>query len=502
MTTPTANRAKTVVPIGPFPGGLNQLEDPRFIGDDQLAVCQNVDIGRSGELILRAGLRQIFTLGAAFRLIGTTQLSNSNSRVYGRFIVAGAISYIDGPNILSGGVGNTIASPAAGKTEKVLQYGNAAWFVPKDVQGGGPALAQGLKQDLGTNAETVIPAMPRGSGGVVFKDRMFIFGPIDATNTLTQRVFYSAAGDMTSWPAANFFDVNAGDGEGVTAAYPIGDALIFFKRHSTYALFYDTDPGLGVLRKVSTQIGATGPDAVTQFENSLYIIDDKTIYRVQNLLFVDIGKNLNLKTRRLTTVYPTDVSDFIMVFGTKILCSIYTGRATPMEYYVYNTEIDAWTQYTFAQQPERFYKVTATTSFEDYVAANHTSGVFYGFSPFSSAPPPGDYPTGIVPVTVRTKKYSFGNSGFYKRLFWWGLDIYLTGSISLQVIADTINASAVATLNEAGNTQPAFLKAFIPTRGRYLEFLLTANSANQSLLILSGSGLVSTAAGSDKAVAT
>ena len=47
------------VPLGPFSGGLNTLEDPRLIGDDQLAQCINMDVGRSGELISRTGLQRI-----------------------------------------------------------------------------------------------------------------------------------------------------------------------------------------------------------------------------------------------------------------------------------------------------------------------------------------------------------------------------------------------------------------------------------------------------------
>lgn len=492
---------QAVVPIGPFSGGLNQLEDSRIIGDDQLAVCQNVDIGRSGELSIRPGLRLVKTATSNIRMIGTALKANNTTRAFYRLTATSDIHYADAAAITSNAAWTSIGSTVAGATEKVVQYSSKAWFIPKDVQPGGSTAAQGVSMDLTSNAVATVAAMPRGTGAIVFKDRLFIFGPIDANNAASQRVYYSAATDFTSFPAANFFDINPGDGEGITAAYTSQDTLVFFKRHSTYVLFYDTDPGLGVLRKVNSQIGVTGPDAVQQFENALFIIDEKTIYRVQNLLFIDIGKNLNITSRRTTVTFGSTTQDFVFVFGTKIMFIIYTGRAgAPYEYYVYNTVIDAWTQYVFNEQPERFYSIVSGTSFEDDIATKTGSANLYVFSPFRSDDPAfGDYPNALTAVTVRTKKYSMGNASLYKRLFWWGMEAYFTGQITLQSIADFVNSSTSSAITSASVTQPTFIKGFVANRGRYLEFLLTSSYANQRLLILPGVAYVTAHASVDAA---
>ena len=490
---------RVAVPIGPFAGGLNQLEDPRLIDDGQLAICQNMDIGRAGELTVRPGLRLIGSNTANVRLVGTALLGTNTTRAFYRAPVTQTLAYADGASILASATWSSVGSTVAGATEKVVQYNNSgavptAWFIPKDVQPGGSTAAQGVSFNLNTNTAATVAAMPRGSGAVIFKDRLFIFGPVDANNTASQRVYYSAATDFTSFPAANFFDINPGDGEGVTAAFVSQDSIVFFKRHSTYVLFYDTDPGLGTLRRVNSAIGATGPDAVQQYENALYVVDERTIYRIQNLLFVDIGKNLNLRSRRTTVTFGGAFQDFVYIFGSKIMFVVYTGRAVPYEYYVYNTEIEAWTQYTFVQQPERFYRTISSTNFEDAIASKSSSQNLYVFSPFRSDDSAfGDYPYSITPVVVRTKKYSFDAPALFKRMFWWGMDMYLTGTINMQVIADSVNTSVTASLQEAvGNTQPSFLKAFIPTRGRYFEFALSSAYANQRLLVFPGVAYIGT----------
>ena len=326
MTQPNG-QGKEHVPfsLGPFSGGLNQLEDPRIIGDDQLAVCQNMDIGRSGELVIRNGLREASSSAQVIKFIGTSTKSDNTSRLYQFAAGNGGVYYNDAP--LSAAA-YTLTLTQAGQTEKVVQYNNNVYVIPKGVQFGTATPGVGFLQNLTSNITASVPSMPRGTGGIIFKDRLFIFGPVDRANTATQRIYYSAATDPTNWPAANFFDVNPGDGEGITAMISIQDTLIIFKRHSTYALFYDTDPGLGVLRRVNTQIGATGPDAVAQFENGIFIVDEKTVYRIQNLLFTDIGNNLNLRVRRTTQTFAYDTLDQVFVFGNRIMFIVYTGRTT------------------------------------------------------------------------------------------------------------------------------------------------------------------------------
>ena len=466
--------------IGPFTGGLNQLEDSRLIGDDQLAICQNFDIGRAGELFVRPGLRRPVVFANNQRLLGTVLLGNNTSRAFTRDVnFTGALYFTDGINITTASNWSLISSGyVIGLAEKIVQYNNSAWFIPKDVQFGTSTAAQGYRFTLDTNTGSTIAAMPRGTSAVVFKDRLFIFGPIDINNTASQRVYYSAATDFTSFPASNFFDINSGDGEGVTAAAVIADTLVFFKRHSTYALFFDSDPGLGTLRKVNAQIGATGPESVVGFENALYIIDERTVYKIQNLLFTDIGRNLNLKNKRTTVVFGgTANRDSVTNFGPRLIFVVFTGAATPYSYYVYNTEIEAWSEYTFSEQPERFYKVVNSTSFEDQIGGKSSSPNLYAISPFRTDDAAfGDYPGTATSVTLQTKRYGNGPSSSYKRLFWWGLEVMTTANatVTMRAISTNIGNSLDAVI--IGNGGFRFFKAFNSMRFRYVEFFLTSSA--------------------------
>jgi hypothetical protein len=473
--------------IGPFSGGLNKLENPRVIGDDQLAICQNMDIGRSGELSIRPGLRLIRSNISAnpITAVGSALLANNTSRMYVRDAVTNTLYSADGSAISDGVSAYTALTVNAGNSEKVVQYANSAWIIPKGTS------AVGVQQNLLTNTSTTVPSMPRGTSALVFKDRLFIFGPVDLTNTATQRIYYSAATDFTNFPASNFFDINPGDGEGTTAAIASNDTLVFFKRHSTWALFYDSDPGLGTLRKINAEIGATGPRSVTAFENVLYLIDERTVYRIQNLLFTDIGKNISLRTERNALTFGINTTDHAVNFGPKIMFVIYTGTSgMPYEYYVYNTEVDAWTQYVFNQNPSIFIPVVAVTGFRDYIATAVGSSNLLIISPFRNDNASfGDYPGAVTAVMVQTKRYSAGTTSRYKRLFWWGMEVSSNGSLSMTAISTNILNSVTAVRVGSGDYQ--FFKAFTPSRFRYIEFLMTSLSPSHRLTILPGQAYVS-----------
>lgn len=381
------------VGIGPFTGGLNLRESPRQINDQQLASCINFDIGRAGELSVRPGLKAFRVNGtinlglpAATYLVGSARLSTTGaSRLFGVQNGTRNLYYTDSTTSASVPWASAFAGGSPGTFSRTIQYLNRAIFIPKGTTSGGSSagvsidLTSLVASDQGTN-------LPKGSGAVIFKDRLFVFGPVDSDNTGTQRVYYSRSTVFSSgtptqveFPALNYFDISQGDGENVTAAVGAQDTLIFFKQHSVWALQYDTDPGLGTLRKVNSEIGATGPDAVIAFQNEIYIIDERTIWKMQNFLFDDIGKNLDLGTIR-TSVDFRSLADDTDVFGNRIVFSVATGvSGLAFRYFVYNTEIGAWSEYTFAEIPVKFYSITDLANSETHVAHNADGTRFYYF---------------------------------------------------------------------------------------------------------------------------
>lgn len=483
------------VAIGPFLGGLNLREDARQIADNQLASCINFDIGRAGELTARPGLKAFringttnLGLPAATFIIGAARLSTTGaSRLFGVESGTRNVYYTDSTFSALVNWISTFAGGAPGTFSRAVQYTNKVWFIPKGTTVGGASTA--INHDLSTNASAAVAGIPKGSGAIVFKDRLFVFGPLDSANTGTQRVYYSAATDFTSFPVNNFFDIAPGDGENVTAAVGSQDTLIFFKQHSVWALQYDTDPGLGALRKVNSEIGATGPDAVVNFQNEIYIIDERTIWRMQNFLFDDVGKSLNLGTIR-TSVDFRSLADDCDVFGNRIVFTVATGvSGLAFRYFVYNTEIGAFAEYVFDEIPVKFFTITDLSKSEAHVAHNANGSRFYYFQPFDLTDANwGDYPANVTHIRFETKRFDYDGAHHYKRLFWWGVEALANKAFNLSAITDERLTSAVAAEASSAAVQGkhGYYRAYLPARFRYIQFILDSVQPSIRLTILNG----------------
>lgn len=485
----------TPVAIGPFAGGLNLNEDPRLIGDNQLAECINFDIGRAGELSTRTGLKAVRTASLPIasandfmRIVDPVTLPSGFSRLYVRQYgaVTEFIWYSDNPES-TGSVWTRMTSTAAVEVGAIVQGVDAinttvpfAWLIPRG------AGAVGVRQRLTDNAESTVPGMPRGSGAVVFKGRMFIFGAMTENGPGTYRVYYSAAGDFASWPANNFFDVGPGDGETVTAMAVQGDSLIIFKRASTWALFFDTDPFLGTLRKVNSEIGATSNRAVVPFQNELFVIGRRSIYRLVNLLFEDIGRNLALQTTRPYIDFNL-FNDSISVIGTKILCVVSTGGAIiPFKYFVYHTDINAWSEYDFNEYPERFVTVLDTLHLEHQFATRKNSPNLYHMHPFdTSTANYGDFPNNTSFHSMATKKFEYDSIAGFKRIFWWAVETVGNGrEFDMFCVADDLRTSTA--INRISATTRSVAKAFVTNRFRTVQYHIVSRVSGIRMTLFSG----------------
>lgn len=479
------------VAIGPFQGGLNISEDPRLISDNQLAECINFDIGRAGELSTRPGLKlvrgpanPVAGVSDFIRIVGTATLPNGLSRlfvrVYGGF--TNTLFYSDSPKP---GPWVQVASTAAVQTGVVVTYVDAvnttvpyAYFVPRG------AGAIGLRQNLATNAENTIAGMPRGSGAVQFKGRLFIYGALTENGVGTYRIYYSAAGDFSSWPVNNFFDVGAGDGEPVTSMLVQGDSLIIFKSNSTWVLYFDTDPFKGTLRKANSEVGATSPNSVVSFQNEAYVISRRSIYRLINLLYEDIGEPLNLSTIR-TYVDFNLFFDSASVINNKIVCTIATGGGIiPFKYFVYHTDVNSWSEYRFSEYPERFHNFIDTETFEHQYANTKNSPNIYEYKPLDkSTANYGDYPNDQTFFSMATKKYGFSSASLFKRIFWWAIETVGNGrAFDMFLIADDVRTSPVTTRISAVTRNAA--KAFVTNRFRVIQFLVRSETPSTRFTII------------------
>ena len=79
-----------------------------------------------------------------------------------------------------------------------------------------------------------------------------------------------------SWPAANFLDVEPGDGDRIMGAVSNFNGLVICKRRKTYVLRFSVNPATEVIvpARVSSDIGCIGPRTFAQIENgSVWLAD-------------------------------------------------------------------------------------------------------------------------------------------------------------------------------------------------------------------------------------
>lgn len=137
----------------------------------------------------------------------------------------------------------------------------------------------------GTTASTLDNAPADGQFPTLYKEKLFLVPKSDPSTLLWSKSFYPE--DWTD--LNNYMHVNKGDGDKITALRTFLDELVIFKRHSIHVLH---GSNLDTFRMVNTEtkIGATGPLAVTRFQNSLFFVNNDGIYTWNGMSAVNISR--------------------------------------------------------------------------------------------------------------------------------------------------------------------------------------------------------------------
>lgn len=102
-------------------------------------------------------------------------------------------------------------------------------------------------------------------------------------------LYFSDAGNLTSWPVGNFLNVNTNDGQVITGIEVLLDALIVFKTDSIWIVTGDAT-GVGNntvigslnLRRANSAVGCAAYKTIRKVENVLYFMSRGGIYIFQN----------------------------------------------------------------------------------------------------------------------------------------------------------------------------------------------------------------------------
>lgn len=445
--------------IGPFAGGINRYSDPAMIADNELVDCVNFDLSLDGSLVSRPPW-SVMHAAKFTNTSSATNAPNSYQLVIGtgsyesnRFVIvnsshtgaaASYIYYVEGP------AAGTLAKIADGSHSKAHRYANDVYLVP-DI--GNPGL--GVVYDLAGGLVTPIANMKVGYASIIYKDRLWISGRRNETNS--SRLYFSDLADFTSWPTTNFFDVNPGDGDAVNDLVVYQDNIVIFKDNATYVLAYDTGPAQAVLQVINGDIGSMGPRCVDVYENSIFVLKYNQLYEMSNYDYVRVSVKLPFEFDNTVPTgsyaaggqwwkYPF----WLRIVGDRAIVRFYN------RIYVYHLRLRGWTRWDSEDVniahlgPIMRLDNTNTDlrrGFDTYVAGTTLGkgidaqgiGTVSNWNMYfkmfkmedrysTSGVETGDVvpavPAVDIKLTMLTKQFDVGLSHRFKRLMHWGIDCY------------------------------------------------------------------------------
>jgi hypothetical protein len=147
---------------------------------------------------------------------------------------------------------------------------------------------------------TAYASAPKGKYLALWRDTLWQSG--DPANP--HRVYQSAAGDPSSWPAFNFVDIEKGVGIGVTALFSVESSLVVFKLHKTHIIF---DPIEYTNRVIDGGKGCISHYSIVSHQGTFYFASHVGICR-----FLGDGPS-QLVSEKISPIF-----NDLMVFGTSL----------------------------------------------------------------------------------------------------------------------------------------------------------------------------------------
>lgn len=407
--------------LGPFVGGMNTASDATTVADSELVDAVNFELDIDGSLVGRPPIVETTAPG------GT-----GNFLVIGRAILAG-VSYVicarstGGVYAYNESTGLTTIQ-ASLKSKVALQYRDNVYIVPSP---GTKATQNGGRWD-GTTF-TADANMPEGEAAVFHKTRLFVV-PGASASTNTSRVEYTDVISSTTLTWGNFTDISPGDGQSLIDIAVFNDNLMLFKQDSTYVLAYDLQPADAIVRVISSTIGATAYHCVAVYENSIFVYHEGDIYEIVNYDFARINLKVPFVYDGFTPGSTTRVQEvFLSLLGDRLIVRYYN------RVYAYGLKTRTWTRWSsegedlhnfgplepYPSNPTQSVNVKyyCGSSLDEphlmYIPNGHDATTKEAYTTTTTADTPVD-----ILCTMRTKNYDLADSHHFKKMMWWGADVY------------------------------------------------------------------------------
>lgn len=411
------------VKIGPFAGGLNTYSEPSAVGDNEAVNLVNFNVDLDGSIYSRPPVR-IKDAAAAVPGVASGEMKLLGFYVDPatdiKYLIAStpAFTYFrrESDNAWVAITGTFGAS-------SFVQYQNKAYLVapPDSANPGGSWTPAG--------GFVAIAAMPKGASAVIYKERLFIAGgKLDVTNA--NRVFFSNPGDFATWTTStNFFDVRAGDGQHVVKIQVFQDTIIAFKEDSTYAFSYDSSPSRGAVRVINGSIGCSNVNCVVEYENSLYVHHESSVYQLSNWNFTLINLKVPFEYRIVYGGGTSSTSAALSVLDDMLIVHHFDTI------YVFGLRTGTWTKWEVdvAHNFNYFIKVplddpSVAQSYYGCARGTGANRVLFWWKNEWDVSGPEE-----ITCTVTTKSYDFNVPYTFKRLFWWAVDLLSERNMSYVV---------------------------------------------------------------------
>ncbi|MGH9982417.1 MAG: hypothetical protein ACRD8W_00485 [Nitrososphaeraceae archaeon] len=468
--------------------GLNINEAPNAIADTELADCINLDLAEGGELIKRTGFRTVHddVVDGGADLTTIVQL-------LGFFLTSTVQQFVGSAN------GKLYTSPdsvtwtdqgaIAGVVHYGVQYVDRFYIVRT-------GSATGLLEWTGTTL-TAITGSPDGTFCRVFKDRLFVLNSL--STTLSSRLYFSEPFDFspTGWPATNFIDVGAGDGDWLVACWNIQDTLIVFKTGASWRLYVQGDPTLWILRSFNSEIGCISRHGLSVLENMLYfcgikgayITDGNTIRNISvqvSPVFEDVVVStatinrtssfiwddkfvVSLETFPITPTW----NEWSTVTWGSLLTTPWTGGNSKITYLVFHIRQKGWTTWSPIPglAPHVFVSVLLSSTLKGVYSGDRVAvGKVYKYGEPRYSDDAASYG-----VTIETKEFDFGAATEMKRGKWMGINQRGDGFHLYTHITDGISRTPLISFT---NSTPLELKFSGPGYFRSWRMQVLSASAN------------------------
>lgn len=429
--------------LSPFKGGLNNVGEGATISDDQLAVLQNFDLDTDGTLVNRPPIENTSILPPAAASGSDIAANPAPVSPLGYYVRADGFTFLvatcAGKTWIYDLGASTWTKIWDGVAADFVQYDNKIVMISESAHGG--------YWENGTFTAT--NSMPLGSGIVVYNERFWAFGPkgnVDATTIYFSNITgISPATSIFTWTTAtDFFVVDKGDGQYITAIIADPNALLIFRNSSTYQFTYPNAPANGSLTLLNSSVGADHRFAVTRYENFYWVLNQGFLYQFISYQFYPRNSQIVRFSQSTDPASALYVNVSVSVLGERIVV-FYYGRI-----YAYSVRQQTWAEWSGQAVPGRILQMPTDASGNGPRRALAWTGVNRGAAS-QRLLMIADSPTGTglydgeeMSCTARTKTFDFNLAGTFKRLLYWTIGFRSARGVSGQIVPVGVNGSSIS----------------------------------------------------------